>query len=275
MRVSLIRLLLILPVLDCNGAEEARRKAAENNLKQLELALQNYRQTYDSARVEFPQVIAAETEYYTSGPQQGRPADGRFPKGTRVKSLETAGSYVLVQSSDGVEAYVAADAVGQVEGDQKAAGVAADLAGVVESNNQFAVDLYQQLRTEEGNLFFSPSSISTALAMTYAGAAGETKAAMKKTLHFQLPDARLHEGMRTMQLFWDEPANEHGIRLNKANRLWGKESYQFRPEFLKVTQDKYGAELTELNFDRSEKARRTINDWVEEQTENKITNLIL
>ena len=63
-----------------------------------------------------------------------------------------------------------------------------DVSGIVEGSNQFALDLYQQLRSEEGNLFFSPSSISTALAMTRAGAAGETEAEMAQTSHFQMPN---------------------------------------------------------------------------------------
>ena len=76
--------------------------------------------------------------------------------------------------------------------------IAMDLSGVVEGSNQFALDLYRQLRSENGNLFFSPSSISTALAMTYAGAAGETEAEMAKTLHFEMPGGQLHDGMKAL-----------------------------------------------------------------------------
>ncbi len=149
-----------------------------------------------------------------------------------------------------------------------------DVSGIVEGGNQFALDLYQQLRTEEGNLFFSPSSISTALAMTYAGAAGGTEAEMATTLHFQMPKDQLHDGMKKLHAFWTTPDKEKGNRLNLANRLWGQESYEFLPEFLRLTRDNYGAELARLNFSESEGARQTINGWVEEQTESKITDLL-
>src|SRR5436309_1090324 len=73
--------------------------------------------------------------------------------------------------------------------------VASDQAEVVRGNNAFAVELYGQLRGQPGNLFFSPESISTALAMTYAGARGDTAVEMAKTLHFTLPPERLHPAM--------------------------------------------------------------------------------
>lgn len=261
-------LLMIVVCVGCNRAEEARRKAAQDNLRQIGDELKNYHETPESSVSEFSHVIAAETEYYTTGPQQGRPPDGKFPAGTKVSIVEEAGSYVLVRSDGGVEAYVAADAVKQQEN------VAMDVSGIVKGSNQFTLDLYQQLRSEEGNLFFSPSSISTALAMTYAGAAGETEAEMAKTLHFQMPKDQLHDGMRSLQAFWITPEKKKGIRLNLANRLWGQETYEFLPAFLQVTRDKYGAELARLDFAQSEQARRTINTWVEDQTEHEITDLL-
>ncbi len=268
MRVWSICLLLSVLCLGCNRAEEARRKATEDNLKQIGLALHNYHEKSKSPVSELSHVIAAETEYYTTGPQQGRPPDGKFPAGTKISIAEDAGSYVRVQSDGGIEAYVAADAVKQQEN------VAVDVSGIVKGGNQFALELYQQLCSEEGNLFFSPSSISTALAMTYAGAAGETEAEMAKMLHFQMPNDQLHEGMKALQAFWRIPNEENGIRLNMANRLWGQESYEFLPEFLGITRAQYGAELARLDFTQSEEARETINTWIEKETEDKITDLI-
>lgn len=90
MRSYHVMLLLIVLCLGCNPAEEARRKAAENNLKQIELALKNYHATYKSSDSEFSHVIAAETEYYTTGPQQGRPPDGTFPAGTKVSVVDAS-----------------------------------------------------------------------------------------------------------------------------------------------------------------------------------------
>ncbi|HJN09530.1 MAG TPA: serpin family protein [Pirellulaceae bacterium] len=217
----------------------------------------------------FTHVITTETEYYTTGPQQGRPPDGKLSAGTKVNVVKEAGSYTLVRSEDGVEAYVAADVVNQESN------IAMDVSGIVESGNQFALDLYQQLRGDEGNLFFSPSSISTALAMTYAGAAGETEAEMAKTLHFQMPQDQLHDGMKALQAFWTTPDKKKGIRLHLANRLWGQESFEFLPAFLRTTRDNYGAELARLDFaTKTEESRQTINGWVEDQTEDKIIELI-
>jgi serpin B len=245
-------LVMIVLCLGCNRAEEARRKAAQD-------------QSSDS---EFSHVIATDSEYYTTGPQQGRPPDGTFPADTKVSIVEESGSYLLVKSEAGVEAYVSGDAVKQTKN------TAMDVSGIVEGGNQFALDLYQQLRSEEENLFFSPSSISTALAMTYAGAAGDTEAEMAKTLHFQMPKDQLHDRMRALQAYWTTSDKKRGIRLNLANRLWGPESYEFLPAFLQVTRDKYGAELARLDFAQPDRASQTINQWVEEQTENKITDLI-
>lgn len=268
MRSCSVIVLLIAFCLGCNPAEEARRKAVENNLKQIELALQNYHQMYQSSNSGASHVITAEAEYYTTGPQQGRPPDGKFPAGTKVSVVEESGSYVLVKSESGIEAYVAADSVKQQES------TTLDVSGIVEGGNRFAFDLYQHLRSDDGNLFFSPSSISTALAMAYAGAAGETEAEMAKTLHFQMPKDQLHDGMLALQGLWSTPDKKKGIRLNLANRLWGHEGYEFLPEFLAVTREKYAAELARLNFAQTEDARQTINRWVEDQTEDKITELL-
>ena len=70
-----------------------------------------------------------------------------------------------------------------------------DVAAVVQGNNQFAFDLYARLADKPGNQFFSPYSISNALAMTYAGAKGQTAQEMAWTLHFTVPDDKLHASM--------------------------------------------------------------------------------
>jgi serpin B len=218
-------------------------------------------------------VIAADTAYYTTGPQQGRPPDGTFKAGTQVNVLKNAGSYTLVRSVDGIEAYVAEDVLKAADGPEKK--MTTEMSKIVEAGNEFSLDLYQQLRTQEGNLFFSPTSLSTALAMTYAGAEGTTETEMAETLHFEITQAQLHEGMNALQSFWKTPTKKKGYRLHLANRLWGQNGYDFLSEFLQITRTHYGAELARLDFaTQTEKSRQTINAWIEDQTENKINELI-
>lgn len=151
-----------------------------------------------------------------------------------------------------------------------------DVATVVGGNNRFALDLYARLRTEQsGNLFFSPSSISTALAMTYAGARGDTESEMAKVLHFTLPQDKLHPGFASLNKTLDGNGEKRGYRLHGANRLWGQQGYGFLPEFLTTTRTHYDAELAEVDFVRqTEQARKQINTWVEERTQGKIKELI-
>ena len=114
MKYVLTSLLLFVLCLGCNRAEETRRKAVKNNLKQIGEALKNYHETHKSPLSEFSHVISTETEYYTTGPQQGRPPVGKVSAGTNVNVIEEAGSYTLVRSKNGVEAFVASDALTQM-----------------------------------------------------------------------------------------------------------------------------------------------------------------
>ncbi|MHB1558833.1 MAG: serpin family protein [Isosphaeraceae bacterium] len=151
-----------------------------------------------------------------------------------------------------------------------------DLRAVAEDNNRFALELFARLRAEKpSNLFFSPSSISTALAMTYAGARGETAEQMAKVLHFRMPPEKLHAAFGGIRRLWNAERKEQGYRLSVANRLWGEQGFHFLPEFQAVTRDHYGAELAPVDFARhAEEARQRINGWVEEQTQGKIRDLI-
>ncbi len=145
---------------------------------------------------------------------------------------------------------------------------------LVEAGNRFAFDLYERLRGTDGNLFFSPASISVALAMTYAGAAGNTETEMVKTLHLEMPKAQVNEQMRALLASWNAKEPKQGFRLDVANRLWGEQGAKFLDDFLRVTRDDYGAELAQLDFNQPEAARETINKWVEDKTQDKIKNLI-
>ena len=115
----------------------------------------------------------------------------------------------------------------------------ADRAAVVEGNNAFAMELYGQLQDRSGNLFFLPESISTALAMTYAGARGDTASEMAKTLHFTLPADRFHPAMGA--LLSNLNAAHDGYQLRVANALWAQQVYTFLNDFLKLTKTDYGA----------------------------------
>lgn len=114
--------LMLLLTLGCNPAEqaqrqeEARRQATVKNLKQIGESLHEDHETQPSPVSEFSHVILNETEYYTTGPQQGRPPDGTFSAGTKVRIVRDAGSYLLVRADSGVEAFVASSAVRQQQG---------------------------------------------------------------------------------------------------------------------------------------------------------------
>jgi serpin B len=157
----------------------------------------------------------------------------------------------------------------------------ADSESLVGDNSAFVFDLYQRLRTEEGNLFYSPYSISLALAMIYAGARGETKQQMADTLQFNLPQDRLHPAFNSLDIELAsrgegaEGKDSEGFRLNIVNAIWGQRDYKFLTSFLDTLAENYGAGLRTLDFvNAPEEARITINEWVSEQTEGKIEDLI-
>lgn len=154
-----------------------------------------------------------------------------------------------------------------------------DTASVVMESNTFALDLYGKLAQQDGNLFFSPYSISTALAMTYAGARGETASQMAKTLHFMLGQERLHSafGHLTKELQGTREVRQvpPKYQLHIASHLWGQKDYQFLPDFLKTIQNNYDGGFKEVDFiNARDNARRTINAWVEEKTRDKIKELV-
>jgi serine protease inhibitor len=150
---------------------------------------------------------------------------------------------------------------------------AADRAAVVEGNNAFAFALYGHLQNRNGNLFFSPESISTALAMAYAGARGNTATEMAKTLHFTLPQQHLNPAMGA--LLSDLNAAHDGYQLTVANALWAQQGYTFLDNFLQLLKTDYGAGLNQVDFKgATEAARLTINRWVEQKTQDKIKDLL-
>jgi len=146
---------------------------------------------------------------------------------------------------------------------------------VAASNNGFAADLYAKLREQKGNLFFSPYSISSALAMTYAGARGDTAAQMAKTLHFGLEPAQLHPAFGSLTKSLNAAGKLNEFELSTANALWIQKGEKLLQDFLDLSKSAYGAEPHLVDFAKAtEEARQTINKWVEEQTRDKIKELI-
>jgi len=155
-----------------------------------------------------------------------------------------------------------------------------DLIQLAQGNNAFAMALYQKLSDGgDGNLFFSPYSISLALAMTYAGARGNTETQMAEALHFTLPQDRLHPAMNALDQEIASNAqtnnnNDTGFRLNIANALWGQAGFPFLPAYLDLLAQNYGAGMHLADFvHAADASRKAINDWVAQQTQGKITDL--
>jgi serpin B len=156
------------------------------------------------------------------------------------------------------------------------------LAPLVEGNTAFATDLYAALaQGSNGNLFFSPYSISVALAMTYAGAAGDTAAEMADTLHFNLPSDQLHAAFNRLDLELEArgkaDADDGGepFELSIANSIWAEKTYDFQMQFLRTLAQNYGAGARLVDFvNDPEGARRAINSWVNDETNDRIPELI-
>ncbi|MGB2964164.1 MAG: serpin family protein [Anaerolineales bacterium] len=157
-----------------------------------------------------------------------------------------------------------------------------DLKKLAEGNTSFALDLYHKLQSNTGNLFYSPYSLSAALAMTYAGAEGGTAEEMAAVLKFLLPQEGLHPAFNALdQKLTDlaeiEIPEGQGdpFQLNIANAIWGQKDFHFEEDFLDILAENYGAGLRLLDFiSKPEDSRVTINQWVSDETKEKIQDLI-
>lgn len=150
-----------------------------------------------------------------------------------------------------------------------------NLQPLVTGNTAFGLDLYSQLKASEGNLFFSPYSISTCLAMTYAGARGDTEKQMAQVLHFGGNQYQVPALFGTLQKQLSEAQKKQEIQLNIANGLWAQKGHPFLPAFLDIARKQYEANVNQVDFrTRAETVRHEINDWVSQKTKGKITNLI-
>jgi serpin B len=150
-----------------------------------------------------------------------------------------------------------------------------DVPSVANGINALAFDLYGKLRSEDGNLFLSPYSISTALAMTWAGARGATEQEMAKTLHFDLGQDQLHPACGQLIERLNAAGKAGDFELDVANRLWGQSDYKILTDFQKTVKTFYGADIAPADFQKNaEGARKEINGWVEKKTKDKIKDLL-
>ncbi len=156
---------------------------------------------------------------------------------------------------------------------QLPAAVATDAPPVVDANTRFAIDLYGKLRRQPGNLFLSPFSISTALAMTYAGMGGETAKEAAAVLHFTGIE-NLHPVYGALVASLDRGADLGGYSLEVANSLWAQSGVPIRESFIATLRDHYAAGFDQVDFSgNSEAARRAINQWVAAKTADRIRDL--
>jgi len=155
-----------------------------------------------------------------------------------------------------------------------------DSKALTDGNNAFALDIYQTLRSQDGNLILSPFSISLALAMTYAGARNETESQMADTLHFDLPQGQLHSAFNALdqELASRGKSNsdeEKPLQLNIANAVWAEQTYPFLQDYLDLIASNYGSGINLADFiNQFESIRKEINDWVYDETQEKIKDLI-
>ncbi len=143
-----------------------------------------------------------------------------------------------------------------------------------EAINQFAYDVYEHMQTETGNLFYSPLSIATALAMTYAGAGGQTAAEMEQVLHFGT-EPGIHSSFRDLlSIFETQTSTIEGFELEVANAIWPALGLPVLSSFIDTVEDDYSGHVQNLNYSNPTQARSIINNWILNQTHGKIPNMV-
>lgn len=148
-----------------------------------------------------------------------------------------------------------------------------DSNSVAIANNQFAFDLYAKYKSQDGNIFYSPYSITSVLAMTYEGARGQTAEEMQLVLHF--PQDSFNPKYSFLQMNQKINRKNKEYELKIANALWAQNDSMFLDDYFDLVEKYYDGKITNLDFANDvEKSRLIINSWVEEKTNNKIKNLI-
>jgi serpin B len=199
----------------------------------------------------------------------------------KMSGLSLVSSVLLLLSACAPEKALAKEAKSDLPRDLAPQVADADLAELVRGNSEFAFALYQQAVPEDGNVFYSPYSISLALAMTYAGAKGQTADGMAQTLHFMLPSDRLHPAFNKLALELESRSRSKDLdpdqvfQLNVANSLWGQSGFAFEQEFLDTLARNYAAGMRLVDYAKDAAgARKEINEWVSRSTNQKIKDII-
>lgn len=205
----------------------------------------------------------------TMSTPNGNPA-GMLKKGTLVSARPALEGVLNVTTADGRAGLIAVDACSRL---RHSIEITDAVMSVAKSSNRFAIDLYQQIRHGEGNHFFSPVSVSTALAMAYSGSAGATQQEMAKVLHLS-PKQEFRSGIGNLMEVLNSTGDRNGFQLSSANRLWGAVDARFDSRFLTMMKEQFHAPLELLDFRQTERARNTINAAIEKQTRGRIENLI-
>ncbi|MFA6065175.1 MAG: serpin family protein [archaeon] len=150
---------------------------------------------------------------------------------------------------------------------------------LVAANNSFAVDYYNKLDSNPENsgknIFFSPFSISTAVAMTYEGADGNTAKEMRNVFYFPKDDLTRQSSFAKLYNSLNESASKGNYKLGVANALWNEKTYEFKQSFYDTIDKYYYGKSTSVDFKNApEEQRQLINKWVEDQTQQKIKELL-
>ncbi|WP_438031916.1 serpin family protein [Sorangium sp. So ce204] len=199
------------------------------------------------------------------GPDQGEGGSGQGGGGGAVECFEKKAGCVLPSDAARIESPVVSEE---------------DRVLLARNNASFALDLGRAISSANANVVYSPYSISTALAMTYAGARTTTEQAMAAAMRFELPQERLHPAFNYVDLELHKRAEGSsgfeggGFRLHTANAIWSHVDLALEQPFLTVLGESYGARVRLADFNAPEEAESLINAWVKDQTEGKIPNLL-
>jgi serpin B len=224
------------------------------------------------------------------GGSAGQQTTGGSPAIGGSAGEETTGGSPAVGGSAGEETTggggglePAEEARSQTPYDTTPAVPAADYEAFISNTNDFGLDVFEQLAAEDANVVFSPVSTAFALAMTYAGARGETATQMAAVLHNDLPDTTFHAALNQLSLdLASRNVAPHetidgtkSVRLSLVNAAWAQQDYAILPDFLDILSANYDAGVRLLDYiGDPDGSRQIINRWVADETEDKIQDLI-